>query len=170
MKNLLFIILISGISFSSKANTKDSSKVSVFKHEVGFHAGSTSGFGPSYRLWYKKFGFQVSALPTVSKYLTENVLNFNFGFNFNYLIQENEHVDFYSFVNTSINYYHYKSTLYLPYENTNHTDQNIGFGAGFDFKFLEIMTFSTQFGYGFYNITNSLNGNFTAGASLLYRL
>ncbi|MGV6860176.1 MAG: hypothetical protein ACWA41_00300 [Putridiphycobacter sp.] len=168
MKTLLltFTLFVGLTVFGQSPDTTST----LFKHEVGFHVGSTSGYGPSYRLWYKKFGFQVSALPMTSISSTDKLLDLVVGVNLNYMVQENDHVDFYTFVNTSLNYYHYKSILYLPYENENRTYQNIGFGAGFDFKFLEVMTFSTQFGYGFYNITNSLNGDFTAGASLLYRL
>lgn len=169
MKNLLFIILISGISFSSKANTKDSSKVSVFKHEVGFHAGSTSGFGPSYRIWYKKIGLQVTLLPYYINF-KEGYSNSNLvsGFSLNYKIQQNKFVDLYGFANFSSNF---SKQIYFPNNQSNkYVNYNLGLGLGFDFKITPEFILSTQMGYGLYSIQSLINGNIAGGISLLYKL
>jgi len=174
MKNLLLIISFFVISFTTKANDKDSTSISNFKHEVGFHAGSTSGYGPSYRVWYKKFGIQVATLPFFNKNkgISENS-NFVYGISLNYKLQQNRFVDLYGVASftSSIS----KQTIYtvFPANQTiinKQTNSSIGIGLGLDFKITPELILSTQMGYGIYGIENFYQGNIAGGISLLYKL
>jgi thioredoxin-related protein len=174
MKNLLLIISILIISFSSKAHDKDTSKVSNFKHEVGFHAGSTSGYGPSYRVWYKKIGLQVTLLPYFMNYEKSNKnSSLVYGLSLNYKLQQNKFVDLYGFANFSSNM---SKQVYYPndptwsVETNKSIKSNIGLGVGFNFKITPEFILSTQIGYGLYQIEKLYQGNIAGGLSLLYKL
>jgi hypothetical protein len=174
MKNILLIISILIFSFSTKAQGKDTSKVSNFKHEVGFHAGSTSGYGPSHRIWYKKIGLQVTLLPYFMNYNKSNKnSSLVYGLSLNYKLQQNKFVDLYGFANFSSNL---SKQVYYPYDPTQQVisnksiKSNIGLGLGFDFKITPEFILSTQIGYGIYQIEKFYQGNIAGGISLLYRL
>ncbi len=179
-KSISILIIILSLNFNAFSFSKDSTKTPNFKHELGFHIGSTSGFGPAYRIWYKKIGLQVSALPLTrfhGKNSLNNYTNLTYGLSLNYLIKKNKYVDFYSFLSSStrsekLDNCYFETWLCYEYE-TNFKfihSTNVGLGLGFDFKFLKVMKLSTQIGYGVYSIQSLTKGNIAGGISLLYQL
>lgn len=177
MKKLTIIIsIVLGLNFNALSFSKDSSKTSNFKHELGFHIGSTSGFGPAYRIWYKKMGLQVAFLPNTRFYGKNNFdsyTNLTYGLSLNYLIKENKYVDFYTFLSTSTRSIKQNNCFIEPWlcnEPKFVHSSNIGLGFGFDFKMLKVLKLSTQIGYGVYDIQNLPKGTIATGIGLLYTL
>jgi len=172
MKNFLIILFLL-ISAKGLAYEKDSLKTSNFKHELGFHIGSTSGYGLSYRVWYKKIGLQASFYPNINKGNNTNY-TFVYGVNLDYKLKQSKFVDAYYFVGGSASSKKTYNTCYfepwLCSEPKFHHSINLGTGLGLDFKFADAMVLSTQFGYGIYSINNFYQGNIAGGISLLYKL
>lgn len=176
MKRFLFTLTILFFCATSIAQDKDTTHQSNFQHEVGFHAGSTSGYGPSYRMWYKNFGIQISFLPTYKHYnsgiYSATRTNIVYGISLNYKLKHNKYVDLYSFINYSSNYSKNVNLNDFPPYNTVSTsiNSNIGAGLGFDFKITPALILSTQMGYGIYGIEKFYQGNIAGGISILYKL
>jgi hypothetical protein len=175
MKKKLLILTLIVLPFLGYGHKEDTTK--TFSHEIGFHIGSTSGLGPTYRLWYKKIGLQVAFLPVGSFNQSFNYYYYNIfaGLSLNYKLQQNKYSDLYAFLSTSTQFskdfgYYFGIESYASFPITKSYSTNVGFGLGFDFKFAKVMLLSTQIGYGFYDINDLYRGNIAAGIGLMYKI
>lgn len=156
MKTIFLLISLSfGLLSFSQEKTRSA-------HYFGLHAGSTTAYGLSYRYWPKRLGVEFTTLPTFKKYLPIGKSfiksKISTGLSFLYKIKESKFVDLYTYLGgftlfeknyetyyDQVNY----ETIYIKKE---HLDLNIGLGLGVKFKFIEVMDFNLQLGYGMYKI------------------
>jgi len=150
---ILFFVCITAIAFPQDSRSS---------HYIGIHAGSTTAYGLSYRFWPNKLGLEFTTLPTFQKIppTNKNLINstISTGLSILYKIKENKIVDLYAYVGgftlfkkTHTAEYEGGSyqTIYIKHEQL---DLNLGLGIGTRFKFLEVMDFNLQLGYGMYKI------------------
>ena len=132
---LLFTFVFIGIISLASAQDIDKSR----RHQVGAHAGFTTGLGISYRYWPSKLGIQTTFLPVK----TDTVKFFSFGFTGLCTLSERKY---------------FKTFLYLGnhlVSRNGHQEYNIGFGPGFTVG--STVRFNLMIGYGFYDVTDTFN-------------
>ncbi|MGV6860178.1 MAG: hypothetical protein ACWA41_00310 [Putridiphycobacter sp.] len=149
-------------------------------HYIGVHLGSTTSMGFSYRYWPNRFGIEFTALPRIytTTSLNEKLTNYKLrnGLSLLFKIKESKIVDLFTYLGTDIFYereydYYYSngmvSSQNLKIENTN---VKIGLGLGARFKFLDVMDFNAQLGYGMYRINqpNNFSSNIAGEMGLYY--
>ena len=147
---ILFSIGLTLFSFLSIAQNKN-------VHHVGSSAGVTTGIGLSYRYWPTKFGFQVTALPTLIQNETSIT---SLGASLLYTLNDADKIDLYSYFGNSIFLGYHNSEAEIIY--------NLGVGFGIKFDIFEDLNFNTQFGYGVMNITNESSTFNIVGETGLY--
>jgi len=129
-----FLTILASI-FIIAASAQDEEQVPVRKNEIGIHAGATTGIGMSYRHWFGKAGFQLTALPIK----TENFTFISAGASLLYTFYDSRYVRVFGYLGG--HYYedrHDDETYNLQsndfennrYENSSY---NFGFGPGFAF-------------------------------------
>ncbi len=134
MKVLIITLLLSAIMFASAQEFPESKK-----HQVGIHAGFTSGIGISYRYWPDKLGMQITFIPIKSDEKTFVSL----GVTGLLTLKEKKY---------------FKPFLYLGnhYVYTREDQEyNIGIGPGFSVG--SIVRFNFMMGYGFYDVLETFN-------------
>ena len=155
MKKLLFTLLLSLLAINVYSQRVDSTKSSISKHHLGFHIGSTTGLGISYRYWHNRIGAQVTTMPFISK---DNGNFYSLGLSFLYVLKDNKKADLIGYIgnhflsiDTKLNY-------------------NLGLGIGLKVDFFEVLDFSLQAGYGIYNLQDSPSSLPTGEIGLYYHL
>jgi len=128
------ILLLSLICFTTNYYAQDTQT-----HHIGTSIGITTGIGISYRYWPSKLGIQITAAPLL---LSKSDKIYSIGMSALYTLKDNEIVDLYSYVGSSILIETYSPLIY-----------NAGVGIGFKFDFLKNLNYNIQFGYGA-NISN----------------
>jgi hypothetical protein len=147
MKKL--IVLIAVLSLMSYAFCQDDQNNKSKSNEFGAHLGATTGIGLSYRHWFNKVGFQITALPVK----TDNFTFISGGISALFSFKETRYVRAYGYVG---NHYLYiedsRTDALINNNNTTKYDKqyNIGFGPGFSFG--SVVNFNLMFGYGLYDI------------------
>ena len=178
MKKIIIISLISLLSISLNAQSKsEMGKVNHSdntKHYFGLHAGSTTGYGFSYRYWPTKLGVQVTALPVFRKGGDYNVST---GLTLLYTLRDENVVDFYSYLgqhlisqkNSYGGYYDPSLGIFTQGKTNYNTIYNVGAGVGFKFdsKFVDL---NIQVGYGAYDIINDINTNIAGEIGIYYHI
>jgi len=153
---LLSFLVFSTVSFAQDTLQKRS------PHYFGLHAGSTTAYGLSYRYWPSKFGVEVTALPTFHRVtlINKNIINskISTGLSILYTIKKSRIVDLYTYIGGFTLFEKTHKTDYSPethqteYIKQEQLDLNLGIGLAVKFKFMEVLDFNLQLGYGMYKI------------------
>ena len=174
MKRISIVAISLFVAISVLAQKNDST-AGKLTHEFGFHAGTTTAVGLSYRYWPGKLGVQLTALPIktsdmtfVSMGLTAlySFYNTNYFRFFGYLAN-NVTINNYTkdeYVDDYYNYANYK----IEEKKVEKTTYNVGFGPGFGFG--SKVRFNIMAGYGFYDILGEFNMLPTGEIGLYFRL
>jgi hypothetical protein len=174
MKYFISLIIFSSIALVTRAQDDTlNTKELTFKkspHQIGLHAGSTTGLGFSYRLWPDRFGIQITGIPT----FREGRSFSSVGLSGLYLFNENKVVDFFGYVGNHLiiststqNIGSYGNPVY---EKTSDFIYNIGVGFGLKFKFLEVLDFNIQTGYSILDVTNGPYSMIAGEIGIYYHL
>lgn len=141
-----------------KANSQD---VKPITNEIGIHAGTTTGIGLSYRHWFNKNGFQITAVPIKNDYRQY----YNAGLTYLHTFYQSTHVCFYGY--TSVNYvYHHRA--HETWANDDLLNEKINLGVGPAFSFGRVVKFNLMVGYGMYDVVNKFETNFAGEVGLYY--
>jgi hypothetical protein len=65
----IFILVFLSLSLMSVSG-QDNPYLMVKRNELGMHIGASTGIGLSYRHWFDRIGFQLTALPIKTDYNT----------------------------------------------------------------------------------------------------
>lgn len=117
-------------------------------NEFGAHMGACTGIGLSYRHWFHKVGFQLTALPVK----IDKSTFYSAGITGLYSFIETKHVRAFGYLGNHYIYNENKDSN--GHINTQH-QYNIGFGPGFSFG--TVVTFNIMFGYGLYDVLDKFN-------------
>jgi hypothetical protein len=123
-------------------------------NEFGGQAGFTTGVGLSYRHWFNKVGFQITALPIK----TDNFRFYSAGITGLYSFIDSKYVKVFGYIGNHYYYREYEEiTLFDNTDDDMTTKQsyNIGFGPGFAFG--RIVTFNLMIGYGLFDVLGEFN-------------
>jgi hypothetical protein len=163
----LFIIFNSFIQLNAQTENKFDSK-----HELGIHAGFTTGLGFSYRFWPGKIGFQATLLPIKTESDWTDIMNVqslykiygiditntkftSFGLTALFTLDEGKKAKLFTYLGNN-------------YIITNdHETDNIGFGFGISIK--TRVSFNIMAGYGAFDVTRSVSYLPTIELGLYYR-
>jgi len=152
-----FLILISFIIFTSNIFAQIETNPNNC-HQLGIHAGFTTGFGISYRYWPGILGLQLTITPIkideswtdimdVKNFFFFNELEDNYkltslGLTALFKLHQGKKARFFSYIGN-----HYLITTENEYYNI---------GAGFGFAVESEVSFNIMIGYGAYDIINHL--------------
>jgi hypothetical protein len=150
----IFLFLFAALLSTSAIGQEVRLKSPILKNEFGINAGFTTGLGLSYRHWFDRAGFQITALPVKA----EEVKLFSTGVSFLYSFYESKHTRFYGYVGNHYWYNQYQETHYGDESNnyqeweSTETDEfyNLGFGPAFAFG--GAVRFNIMVGYGIYDV------------------
>jgi len=164
MKN--YFVLLSFLTFCLATYSQDTPQKKS-AHYFGIHAGTTTAYGLSYRYWPKRFGIEFTTLPTFKKInpLDKKMINskISTGLSVLFKIKESKVVDLFTYVGGFSLFekhhesYYIQDTHTTEYLKKEKLDINIGLGLGARFKFLEVLDFNLQLGYGIYKINQANN-------------
>jgi hypothetical protein len=156
MKKLLLLLAIS--SMSVLAMGQERLKSPVLKNEFGIHAGATTGLGLSYRHWFDRAGFQLTALPVKA----EDVTLYSAGVSLLYTFYESKYSRFYGYVGNHYWYNQYDEYVYGYDNNGNYTesvkkvtDEFYNLGVGPAFAFGKVVRVNIMVGYAIYDVFNN---------------
>lgn len=175
MKHLITLLFAGFLGITSIAQDDQiNEKGLTFKkstHQVGLHAGSTTGLGFSYRYWPKKWGVQVTGIPVFGQGYSFTSM----GLSGLYMFNENKIVDFYGYLGNHLvlttDKYSYIDQNGNPVtQKNNQTTYNAGLGFGLKFKFLEVLDFNIQTGYSVLDITDQPFSMIAGEVGLYYHL
>lgn len=167
MKKTFLTILAS--TFIIAASAQDEEQVTLRKNEIGLHAGATTGIGMSYRHWFGKAGFQLTALPIK----TENFTFISAGASLLYTFYDSRYVRVFGYLGGHYYEDRHDDEEYNPQTNEFETSRyenssyNFGFGPGFAFG--TVVRFNLMVGYGFYDVEESFDMYPTGEIGLYYR-
>ena len=166
------VMLLASIGYSQESFTTKTT------HSLGLHLGTTTGTGFSYRYWPNKIGLQVTTIPIFNGNKNNYV---SAGLSGLYLIKEHNRLNVFGYLGTHYIYRTYLQTFptgtFNMYGYPNYEERivaeniiNIGFGFGTTINILPELSLSLQTGYGFYDISENLNGNLSGEIGLYYHL
>jgi hypothetical protein len=167
MKNSILTIFLIFVMFNLSAQEVNTTKTR--KNEFGIHAGATTGIGMSYRHWFGKAGFQLTALPIK----TDNFTFISTGASLLYTFYDADYVRVFGYLGGHYYQDRHSSETYNPVTNVYETEEyddsfyNFGFGPGFAFG--TVVRFNLMVGYGFYDVTESFDMYPTGEIGLYYR-
>jgi hypothetical protein len=131
MKTKILIIAMLLCTFVVRASAQDTAVVKEkCKHYIGVAAGFTTGVGLSYRLYYKRFGTQVTFAPLM---ISKSNTYLSAGLTFLYRLKEYRLARFYLYESNHLWCNGYR---YYDYNYNQHTRQNYSLnnGIGIDFE------------------------------------
>jgi hypothetical protein len=150
---------------SGQENRVDETK----NNEFGVHTGFVTGLGLSYRHWFNRAGFQLTALPIK----TENLTFISAGFTALYSFYESRYVMVFGYFGNHFfvqeeddESYNWNTGMYEP-DHYDETSYSFGFGPGFAFG--KTVRFNLMLGYGFYDVFEKFNMYPTGEIGLYYR-
>ena len=172
MKYELIIFLL--LCFLIHAKAQESENV-VYPHQLGLHAGSSTGIGLSYRYWPGKLGIQATFIPLktddswkdlmgIQQFYRNIVPQIQFARNTTFIsigltglltLKPYDHFNLFSYLGNHL--------LFLD-ENTYY---NTGIGLGFAID--KPVSFNFMVGYGLYDILNGINLFPTLELGVYYR-
>lgn len=170
MKKIILSILVIGFALNTIAQDEKETYTSP-KHYIGLHAGTTTGYGLSYRYWPTKLGVEVTTSP---RFKPGGDYNISVGLSGLYTWKENKYIGLYSYLGNSIlstneGYYTYDDLTGISlYQSNNRTQYNIGLGMGFKINVFKELDFNLQTGFGFYDLTDDIRTHLTGEISLYY--
>lgn len=155
MKKIIFILLLSAISFQVSA--QDTIKKSL--HQLGINVGSVTGLGLSYRYTPGKVMHQVTFLPIAN----DNFFLIDLAYSFHYKVKERSFADFDL----------YCGTHFMLLDDAGLVNITGG-GFGFDFKCSDHFNINLNAGYGAYFLGANADSPFslypTGELGLFYKL
>jgi hypothetical protein len=159
MKQILIAIFVGFLGFGVQAQESTETQEGLtFKksdHQLGLHAGSTTGLGFSYRYWPKKWGVQITGIPIFQQGSSYASVGLSALHTFN----ENKVVDFYGYFGNHMiinnnSYSYVDGNGNIVEQKNSDIIYNAGLGFGLKFKFLEVLYFNIQTGYSVIDITD----------------
>jgi hypothetical protein len=164
-----FILLMSFAFLFSFVSGQEAITTKTSHNEFGVHSGATTGIGLSYRHWFNKIGFQLTALPVK----TDDVTFISGGVTGLYSFYEGKYVGVFGYLGT-----HYfvtdrnediwdEATMTYSTHKVRESLYNFGFGPGFTFG--RVVRFNLMIGYGFYDVFEKFNMYPTGEIGLYYR-
>jgi hypothetical protein len=169
MKYLATLILL--FSLCSYA-TAQSDIAGQYNHQLGMHAGTTTGVGLSYRYWPGRIGFQVTLLPYKNNAeRKDNAETTGFGPFSDIELPRGQFISLGLTGLTDIKQFG-RSSMFAYWGNhllllDDHSVYSTGIGIGFTYE--APVSFNLMAGYGAYDITNSLVLFPAAEIGLYYR-
>ena len=147
MKKITGLLVV--LLFMSHALGQDTQNNESRSNEFGAHLGATTGMGLSYRHWFNRVGFQLTALPVKTDQLTF----ISAGITGLYTFKQAKYVRAFGYIGNHFFYTERKDDNLYPNNSIKYKKQyNIGFGPGFEFG--STVTFNLMFGYGLYDVLN----------------
>ncbi|MBN2274200.1 MAG: hypothetical protein JXK95_07695 [Bacteroidales bacterium] len=138
-------------------------------NEFGFHAGATTGLGLSYRHWFNRAGFQLTALPI----RTDDITFISAGVTALYSFYDSKYVTVFGYFGNHFFIHEEDGEEYNwntgTYEPDHYDDTAYSFGIGPGFAFGKTVRFNLMVGYGFYDVFEKLNMYPTGEIGLYYR-
>jgi hypothetical protein len=174
MKKIILSLIVLASVFNSVAQDEKETFISP-KHFIGLHAGSTTGYGISYRYWPTKFGGEITSSPRFER---DGLYTVSTGLSFLYKLKENKRYTIYSYVGNSLlatkqneytSIFNQVTGTYFTISTIEKREEyNASIGFGYKVNFWQNLDFNLQAGYGFYDLTNDLYTNFTGEISMYY--
>ena len=167
MNKLTLLLAVSLIM--ARVSAQDTGAIDTKNNEFGIHAGAVTGLGLSYRHWFGKAGFQLTALPI----RTENYTFISAGATALYSFYNAKYVMVFGYLGNhwfmnrgNEENYNWNTG---NYENSRfeHSSYSVGFGPGFAFG--KTVRFNLMVGYGFYDVFEKLDMYPTGEVGLYYR-
>jgi len=161
MKKLALIFgLVFCLGYTTTAQSNDTIKPFTYnhKHNIGLHAGLTTGIGISYRYWPTKLGIQLTSIPIISNKRTF----VSAGITALYTLNDGQKVDLYGYFGNHILYSKTTKSIGItqPGQPTTiikeSTNYNVGVGFGFKIDINQDLNFNLQAGYGVYVGTHTI--------------
>ncbi len=158
---ILFFSML--VSFAQTSDDNDDNEER--KHYLGVHAGSTTGFGVSYRYWPKKFGLQATIFP----YLSSSNSFLSLGISGLMKVHEMEKLDVFLYLGNHFRYYRDNYYYdYNQYETTTELNWSIGFGGGLNIRIARVLRLNLMTGLGNYDITKNYQLTFAGEIGFYY--
>jgi len=154
MKYCFFSFLLTGLFLWSAPKAQAQFVGSDFDHEIGVHAGFTSGIGLSYRYWPGTFGLQTTFLPIFGQ---ENKF-ISFGVTGLAMLKDNSNVDLFLYLGN-----------HWLFTNDDPTQWNVGLGPGVEIEMGNDFVFDIMVGYALYDLNESLRSSVTGEVGVYYR-
>jgi hypothetical protein len=138
-------------------------------NEFGFHSGFVTGLGLSYRHWFNRAGFQLTALPIK----TENLTFVSAGVTALYSFYESRYTMVFGYFGNHF-FVHEEDGEHFnwntgTYEPDHYDETSYSFGLGPGFAFGKTVRFNLMVGYGFYDVFEKFNMFPTGEIGLYYR-
>ena len=165
MKKLPFIlfVLIPFLSFSQAQEDNEINNTPQFKHNLGFGAGFTTGYGLSYRFFPKKLGAQVNFAPFMDEYTSR----YSIGLTLLLRLVQTEKTSFYIYQG---NHYFIEESKYRNFNGNSsniNSYSNNGIGLGLELIAGKRVAFNLMGGYA--GIENFEKINFTSEIAIYYK-
>ena len=126
-----------------------------FDHEVGLHAGFTTGLGLSYRYWPRRLGIQATFLPIFGN---DNQF-ISLGLSGLLMLKDDTNVNFFTYVGN-----------HWIFRDDRDTQWNLGLGPGLKFIVSDELSIDVMAGYALYDVNDGLTSSVTAELGFYYRL
>jgi len=146
------VILCFGASMSFAQSLNDiSAPKKKRNHYIGMHAGTTTGYGISYRYWPGIYGVQLTLFP----YISANNSRMSVGVSGLMKVHEMEKLDVFLYLGNSFRYY--SDEVYYSNNQTGtstYFNWSIGFGGGLNIRIAKVLRLNVMMGLGNYDILN----------------
>jgi len=120
-------------------------------HYIGMHAGSTTGYGVSYRYWPGIYGVQLTLFPYIS---SENS-RLSLGVSGLMKVHQMEKIDVFLYLGNSFRYFRDKNYYdYNQYYTDTYLNWSIGFGGGLNIRIAKVLRLNVMMGLGNYDVLN----------------
>lgn len=167
MKRTVIIILLS-LPLIIYGQDKPEQEQEELKFGIGAAAGFSTGYGLSFRYWPSDWGIQITTAP----YYSNNDAQISFGATTLKTIKDGGRIKLFMYWGNHILYENY-SYYYTSYPNdveetSRSTTWTSGIGPGFEFTFLDKISFNLMFGIATY-VGRDFMLNMTAETGLYYK-
>ncbi|MEX2483124.1 MAG: hypothetical protein WED10_01100 [Brumimicrobium sp.] len=147
----VLIFFISFVLLSQEGIKNESSDSSSPAHSLGFHLGSTTGMGLSYRFLPKKLGIQATFLPVFNG---NGGMFLSSGLSILYKLKSSRRVDLFGYLGNHLTYRESAPGFYGE-QNVNR-NYHVGLGAGINLHaWIDVLDISFQMGYGVYSVNEN---------------
>ncbi|MFO7754809.1 MAG: hypothetical protein ACQERS_15055 [Bacteroidota bacterium] len=163
-KSVIFILL--ALPLIVYAQEKPAQAQEEFKFGIGAAAGFSTGYGLSFRYWPTDWGLQLTTAP----YYSNNDAQISFGATTLKTIKDDGRIKLFMYWGNHILYEKYSYYYNYPYdeETDKYTTWISGIGPGFEFTFLDKVSFNLMFGIATY-VERDFMLNMTAETGLYYK-
>ncbi len=167
------LILILTLLFLLPSELLAEENQSSGKRGIGFHAGSTTGVGLSFRYWPESIGFQATFLPIV----TEDYRFISFGVAGLYTLHQHDNLSLIGYTGFRLHReFQHNNSGWQSNPNIDQITFGFGLGPGFKYEYSQVLTANFMIGYGLYIEDDRLLGeetsfrlNITGEAGIFYK-